>query len=142
MSRFINNTCVDAFADEMKERLCDRSRKEHSQWYRSSSPTYIQCLSNLLFDEAAKGDPLQVAVFAMMIHKKGGVILPYTTREQFMPTSHQNPYANIQEKYVLKATLDQNSYYEGHLASIEDVTEKISMLSKIGKILKLEVYID
>jgi hypothetical protein len=65
-----DNLAVDAFARAMKEKLDAKRRAGRSGW-RTCPPAL---LSRMLQEHAQKGDPVDVANFAMMLHQVGSRI--------------------------------------------------------------------
>jgi hypothetical protein len=70
-----DDDAVDRFADAMKAKLA-RARERGRYGWQESSAEY---LSEALRDHLAKGDPVDVANFAMMLHQNGQSIQPLAT---------------------------------------------------------------
>lgn len=64
---------VDRFAAAMKAKLAKKRDDGRGGWDNPDECS-IAFLSELLRDHVAKGDPVDVANFAMMIHQRGGII--------------------------------------------------------------------
>lgn len=65
--------CVDRFASLMKAKLAQKRAEGYGGWDDPSRCTTAH-LSQLLIKHVAKGDPLDVANFAMMLHQRGARI--------------------------------------------------------------------
>ena len=70
-----DDAAVDAFATAMKSKLADARAKGRAGW-NNDEPGMQQRLSNLLRTHVEKGDPRDVANFAMFLHQRGESILP------------------------------------------------------------------
>ncbi|MGI2036386.1 hypothetical protein ACRQ1B_28825 [Rhizobium panacihumi] len=68
-----DNACVDRFAKIMKAKLAADRAKGRDGWDKPELCT-IDTLSDMLIGHIAKGDPVDVANFAMMIHQRGSQI--------------------------------------------------------------------
>jgi len=66
---------VDQFAAAMKLKLSRKSKEGKQGWKEASA----EHLSRLLCDHIRKGDPVDVANFAMMLHQNGQSITPDCT---------------------------------------------------------------
>jgi hypothetical protein len=64
---------VDAFAVDMKAKLARKRAQGRGGWHDPERCTVGE-LSEMLAEHVDKGDPLDVAIFAMMIHHRGGRI--------------------------------------------------------------------
>ncbi|QRG06147.1 hypothetical protein EZH22_24690 [Xanthobacter dioxanivorans] len=65
-----DDLAVDRFAAEMKAKLAQKRAEGRGGWEdKEDCPAHH--LSNLLRDHVEKGDPLDVANFAMMLHQRG-----------------------------------------------------------------------
>lgn len=65
--------CVDRFADAMKAKLRKAPEKGRGGWDEPESCSLDE-LSRMLVEHVRKGDPVDVANFAMMLHQRGGMI--------------------------------------------------------------------
>lgn len=65
--------CVDRFARLMKAKLAQKRAEGYGGWDDPAQCTTAH-LSRLLVKHVAKGDPLDVANFAMMLHQRGARI--------------------------------------------------------------------
>lgn len=63
----LDDVSVDVFALEMKNKLEKSREKGRSGWHTASE----KHLSDLLMEHVLKGDPVDVANFAMMLHQNG-----------------------------------------------------------------------
>ena len=72
VSEHPDNAAVDAFAAVMKEKLAKKRADGRGGWQECSS----EYLSNLLHEHVSKGDPVDVANLAMMLHQNGQRIEP------------------------------------------------------------------
>lgn len=70
-----DDAAVDAFAGAMKEKLVAARAKGRGGW-DGDEPGMQQRLSNMLRAHVEKGDPRDVANFAMFLHQRGEAILP------------------------------------------------------------------
>jgi hypothetical protein len=70
-----DNTAVDAFAVAMKAKLSEARSKGRGGW-QNKDDCPQQRLSDMLRAHVAKGDPRDVANFAMFLHQRGEAILP------------------------------------------------------------------
>ncbi|KQS76839.1 hypothetical protein ASG25_15580 [Rhizobium sp. Leaf384] len=68
-----DEVCVDRFANVMKAKLAQARNKGRAGW-DDHARCSLSDLSAMLFEHVAKGDPVDVANFAMMIHQRGGMI--------------------------------------------------------------------
>lgn len=70
-----DDAAVDRFSAVMKVKLAAARRKGRNGW---DDPAQCSCahLSQLLVDHVDKGDPVDVANFAMMLHQRGSMVLP------------------------------------------------------------------
>ena len=68
-----DDEAVDRFAAAMKAKLAKKRDDGRGGWDNPDECS-IAFLSELLRDHVAKGDPVDVANFAMMIHQRGGII--------------------------------------------------------------------
>lgn len=66
-----DDIAVDLFADAMKAKLAKKRIEGRSGWQSMSA----EDLSKLLHKHIAKGDPLDVANIAMMLHQNGQSVL-------------------------------------------------------------------
>ncbi|NKJ34140.1 hypothetical protein [Rhizobium sp. SG570] len=66
-------SAVDRFANAMKAKLAKKRAEGYGGWDDPDECT-IEHLSKLLIRHALKGDPIDVANFAMMIHQRGAAI--------------------------------------------------------------------
>lgn len=66
-----DDIAVDLFADAMKAKLAKKRIEGRSGWQSMSA----EDLSKLLHQHIAKGDPLDVANIAMMLHQNGQALL-------------------------------------------------------------------
>lgn len=78
-----DDEAVAAFAAIMKAKL-DKSREKGRSGWRDCSPAD---LSRMFHDHVAKGDPVDVANFAMMLLFNGGAILQAATRDALDDTA-------------------------------------------------------
>jgi hypothetical protein len=65
----IDDVGVDAFANAMKRKLAQKRREGRSGWDREEQCS-IESLEQLLRDHLAKGDPVDIGNFAMMIYNR------------------------------------------------------------------------
>lgn len=70
-----DDAAVDRFAAAMKEKLAAARAKGRGGW-QDNEPGMQQRLSNMLRARVEKGDPLDVANFAMFLHQRSEAILP------------------------------------------------------------------
>ena len=70
-----DDLAADAFAVALKEKLADARAKGRAGW-NGDEPGMQQRLSNMLRAHVEKGDPRDVANFAMFLHQRGEAILP------------------------------------------------------------------
>lgn len=70
-----DDEAVDAFAAAMKEKLAKKRSEGRSGWNDHSLCSQA-LLSQMLHDHCDKGDPVDVANFAMMLHQRGESIAP------------------------------------------------------------------
>mgnify|MGYP001761385437 CR=1 FL=1 len=70
-----DDAAVDAFAAAMKEKLAAARAKGRGGW-NGDEPGMRQRLSDMLRAHVEKGDPRDVANFAMFLHQRGESILP------------------------------------------------------------------
>lgn len=70
-----DDAAVDAFAAAMKEKLAAARAKGRGGW-NGDEPGMQQRLSDMLRAHVEKGDPRDVANFAMFLHQRGEAILP------------------------------------------------------------------
>jgi hypothetical protein len=77
-----DNLAVDCFAAAMKHKLAKARAKGRSGW-DSDTPDIHETLSRMLRAHVEKGDPVDVANFAMFLHQRGERILP---PRETMPT--------------------------------------------------------
>ena len=70
-----DDAAVDAFAAAMKEKLAASRAKGRGGW-NGDEPGMQQRLSDMLRTHVEKGDPRDVANFAMFLHQRGEAILP------------------------------------------------------------------
>lgn len=68
-----DDMAVDRFAAAMKAKLA-RKRAEGRGGWDNPEECSVAFLSHLLREHVAKGDPVDVGNFAMMIHQRGGII--------------------------------------------------------------------
>lgn len=71
--RVHDDLCVDRFAMEMKSKL-HRARIDGRSGWDNPARCTMADLSRMLIEHVGKGDPIDVANFAMMIHQRGGRI--------------------------------------------------------------------
>jgi len=62
-----DNTDIDEFASRMKQKMYLSGLKGRSGWRDASAET----ISQMLIEHIAKGDPVDVANFCMMLYIKG-----------------------------------------------------------------------
>lgn len=65
-----DDAAVDAFAEKMKEKL-DRKRTQGYWGWEDKDRCSNADLSDMLRKHVEKGDPVDVANFAMMLHRRG-----------------------------------------------------------------------
>lgn len=65
-----DDSAVDRFADAMKTKLAASRAKGRGGW-DDPERCSVSSLAQLLVDHVAKGDPVDVANFAMMLHQRG-----------------------------------------------------------------------
>lgn len=65
-----DNTAVDQFAQAMKDKLAVARGKGRGGWMIPEECT-LEHLADLLVQHVAKGDPVDVANFCMMLHHRG-----------------------------------------------------------------------
>lgn len=65
-----DDVAVDRFAEAMKNKLAAARNKGRGGWDDPEQCT-VEHLAKLLVDHIAKGDPIDVANFAMMLHQRG-----------------------------------------------------------------------
>jgi hypothetical protein len=70
-----DDAAVDRFAAAMKDKLAEKRRQGYGGWDRPSE-CRLEFLSRKLRQHVAKGDPVDVANFAMMLHQRGSMITP------------------------------------------------------------------
>ncbi len=70
-----DDAAVDAFATAMKEKLAVARAKGRGGW-DDDEPGMQQRLSDMLRAHVEKGDPRDVANFAMFLHQRGEAVLP------------------------------------------------------------------
>ncbi|RWB08745.1 MAG: hypothetical protein EOQ39_18970 [Mesorhizobium sp.] len=68
-----DDRAVDSFSLTMKEKLAKTRAKGRFGW-DDPDDCSIETLSQMLKDHVSKGDPVDVANLAMMIHQRGGSI--------------------------------------------------------------------
>lgn len=68
-----DDIAVDRFAAAMKAKLAKKRAEGRGGWDNPDECS-IAFLSTLLRTHIAKGDPVDVGNFAMMIHQRGGMI--------------------------------------------------------------------
>ena len=73
-----DDLAVDQFATALKAKLADARAKGRGGWHE---PGLQQRLSDMLREHIDKGDPLDVAAFAMFLHQRGEAILPAPSGE-------------------------------------------------------------
>jgi hypothetical protein len=66
-----DDIAVDRFAVAMKEKLASARAKGYHGWDDTSDPDMHEHLSTLLREHVEKGDPRDVANFAMFLHQRG-----------------------------------------------------------------------
>jgi hypothetical protein len=76
-----DDAAVDRFADAMKAKLAQAREKGRYGWQESSA----EYLSDALREHLPKGDPVDVANFAMMLHQNGQSIQPPTAAPEPAP---------------------------------------------------------
>jgi hypothetical protein len=69
----IDDRAVDRFVGCMKRKMAKKRMDGRAGWHDPEQCT-IGELSAMLIEHVDKGDPLDVAIFAMMIHQRGGRI--------------------------------------------------------------------
>ncbi|WP_375058368.1 hypothetical protein [Zobellella sp. DQSA1] len=69
-SQHHDDMAVDAFAGAMKDKLAASRSKGRSGW-DDPEQCSVEYLANLLVEHVAKGDPVDVANLAMMLHQRG-----------------------------------------------------------------------
>ncbi|MCJ8053815.1 hypothetical protein GB928_018320 [Shinella curvata] len=72
-SEYRDNYAVDQFAMAMKVKLAQKRLEGRGGWDREDECSK-EFLSQLLREHIEKGDPIDVANFAMMLHQRGGII--------------------------------------------------------------------
>jgi len=82
-SQHPDDAAVDRFAAAMKEKLAKKRADGRGGW-EDKTRCSQQFLSELLFGHVQKGDPVDVANLAMMLHQRGEGILP-NIAEQVKP---------------------------------------------------------
>lgn len=70
-----DDLAVDRFAIAMKAKLAQKRAEGRGGWDRPDECS-AELLSSMLHDHAAKGDPVDVGNFAMMLHQRGERIVP------------------------------------------------------------------
>lgn len=78
-----DDLAVDRFAAVMKAKLARSRAKGRSGWQTCSAPA----LSAMLREHVDKGDPIDVAIFGMMIHHLGRPISPVEAANDPTPTA-------------------------------------------------------
>lgn len=96
-----DDEAVDRFAAELKAKLADARAKGRGGW-QDKTQVSAQALSDMLLAHVFKGDPRDVANFAMFLHQRGERITP--SAPGFTPTP---PEAAVAELYYLQ---DSRSY--------------------------------
>jgi hypothetical protein len=77
--KFLDEEAVDNFAEKMKEKLSKKRKEGKFDWQTASE----EHLNQLLSEHIKKGDPVDVANFAMMISENGFKV----TESFYVPTS-------------------------------------------------------
>lgn len=72
-----DDLAVDRFAAAMKTKLAQKRAEGRAGWDRPEECSASR-LSDMLRDHVAKGDPVDVGNFAMMLHQRGERIMPAT----------------------------------------------------------------
>lgn len=70
-----DDEAVDRFAAELKAKLADARAKGRGGW-EDKAQVSAQDLSDMLLAHVFKGDPRDVANFAMFLHQRGESIAP------------------------------------------------------------------
>jgi predicted HAD superfamily Cof-like phosphohydrolase len=70
-----DDDAVDNFAEAMKDKLAKKRADGRGGWEDSTDATMRARLSSMLRDHVMKGDPVDVANLAMMLHQRGERIL-------------------------------------------------------------------
>lgn len=65
----IDNAAVDEFCARMKEKMAVSRAKGRGGWYDPTQCTDDR-LATMLVEHVVKGDPVDIANFAMMLHKR------------------------------------------------------------------------
>lgn len=86
--------CVGRFAQVMRGKLL-RSREKGRDGWDDPALCSMETLSAMLHEHIAKGDPVDIAILAMMIHQRGGTILPAPTPENPAIAYHSEKAAEI-----------------------------------------------
>jgi hypothetical protein len=73
-----DDSAVDRFACAMKAKMAKQRAKGYHGWDNPSECT-VEDLSRMLIEHVPKGDPVDVANFAMMLHQRGSGITPLAT---------------------------------------------------------------
>lgn len=84
-----DDVAVDLFAQAMKRKFAQKREEGRSGWDHPS--TTGAALSSMLRDHVAKGDPVDVANFAMMLHQRGERIAPYEVKPGELAAAHVVP---------------------------------------------------
>lgn len=70
-----DDAAVELFAAAMRRKLAKKRAEGRGGWHDKAACSN-EYLSKLLREHVEKGDPIDVANFAMMIHQRGERILP------------------------------------------------------------------
>ena len=87
-----DNTAVDAFAVAMKAKLAEARANGRGGW-QDKDDCPQQRMSDMLRAHVAKGDPRDVANFAMFLHQRGEAILPAKPVAQGEAVAFKHPAA-------------------------------------------------
>ncbi|WP_439604533.1 hypothetical protein [Shinella sp.] len=86
--------CVDRFAMAMRNKLNDAGEKGRRGWDNPDECSEAD-LSRMLREHVEKGDPVDVANFAMMLHQRGLRILPAVPLEEIGPAADLVAFAKL-----------------------------------------------
>ena len=100
-ARHHDDVAIDRFAKAMKAKMAKQRAKGYGGWDdRTDCPT--EHLQQMLVDHIAKGDPVDVANFAMMLWSRG---------ERTEQPAQQGPVAFVTDNYSRDGVNDEISAY-------------------------------
>lgn len=131
-----DDMAVDWFASAMKEKLAKKRAEGYGGWY-DPSQCRVEFLSRKLREHIAKGDPVDVGNFAMMLHQRGSKITkPDGWSEQALSYDQAEAIVQLVERRlcIIWSTIGAREEFANELRVLEpDTQEDVEICEACGE---------